>query len=125
MQKIHLLTALLVWGGLAHLVADWLLQNEWMVQHKQDLRHPAGWVHGAIHSLALLLFLPWSLALLIGLSHVLIDTRLPVRWWKRLAGKAAADPRSLLPQTQMVELAVDQVLHLVVLAAVVWMAYGR
>lgn len=33
---------MLVWGGLAHLVADWLLQTEWMVRHKADLRHPAG-----------------------------------------------------------------------------------
>ena len=119
------MTSLLVWGGLAHLVADWLLQTEWMVRHKVDLRHPAAWVHGTIHTLALLLFWPWPLALLVGLSHVLIDTRTPIRWWKRLVGKAAADPFSLLPQTLLVELWVDQVMHLVVLALVVWVAYGR
>ncbi len=95
LHKLNLLTALLVWGGLAHLVADWLLQNEWMVRHKPDLRHPAGWVHGAIHTLALLLFWPWPLALLVGLSHVLIDTRTPIRWWKRLGRTGNQCPRFL------------------------------
>ena len=27
----------------AHLVADWLLQNDWMALNKSNLRHPAGW----------------------------------------------------------------------------------
>ena len=118
-------TTLLVWGGLAHLVADWLFQTEWMVRHKADLRHPAGWVHGAIHALSLMLFWPWRLALIVGLSHLLIDTRKPIQWWKRLSGKAAADPCSLLPQTMLVELWVDQVMHLVVLAGLLWIVYSR
>jgi hypothetical protein len=35
-------TELLVWGGLVHLVVDWLFQSEWIAEHKADLRHPAG-----------------------------------------------------------------------------------
>lgn len=118
-------TTLLIWGGVAHLIADWLLQNEWMVRHKQDLRHPAAWTHGVIHLAALCLVLPWPLALLISVSHVLIDTRKPIHWWKQLVGKAAADPQSLLPQTLLVEMWVDQVMHLVILAMVIWLVYGR
>ena len=117
-------TILFVWSSVAHLVADWLLQNEWMVRHKQDLRHPAAWVHGAVHAVVLWLILPWPLALLIGFSHVLIDTRRPIHWWRRLSGKATVDPQTLLPQTIMVELWVDQVIHLVVLAVVIVVAYG-
>ena len=116
--------SLLVWGSIAHLVADWLLQNEWIVRHKQNLRHPAAWVHGAIHTLLLWLILPGLLALVVGLSHILIDTRKPILWWKRLAGKTAADPLSLLPQTIVVEIAIDQVLHITMLALVVWLVYG-
>ena len=115
--------SLLVWGSIAHLVADWLLQNEWIVRHKQNLRHPAAWVHGAIHTLLLWLILPGLLALVVGLSHILIDTRKPILWWKRLAGKTA-DPLSLLPQTIVVEIAIDQVLHITMLALVVWLVYG-
>lgn len=113
-------TTLLVWGILAHLIADWILQTEWMVQHKPSLRHPAAWVHGGIHVLALCFVLPWSLALLIGLTHMLIDTRMPVLWWKWLVGKTAVGP-----QTLIVEIAVDQVLHVLVLAVVIGLVYGR
>lgn len=112
-------TSLFVWSGFAHLVADWLLQNEWMVRHKEDLRHPAAWVHGVIHFTALWLILPWMLALLIAISHVLIDTRKPIHWWKWLVGKTATGP-----QTTMVELWVDQVMHIVVLALVIVTVYG-
>lgn len=111
-------TTLLVWGTLAHLIADWILQNEWMVQQKANLRHPAAWVHGGIHVLALGFVLPWSLALLIGLIHMLIDTRKPIIWWKWLVGKTAVGPQTLL-----VEIAVDQVLHIVVLALVIGLVY--
>lgn len=100
-------------------MADWLLQNEWMVRHKEDLRHPAAWVHGVIHFTALWLILPWMLALLIAISHVLIDTRKPIHWWKWLVGKTATGP-----QTTMVELWVDQVMHIVVLALVIVTVYG-
>lgn len=117
------LTTLLVWSSFAHLVADWLFQNEWMVRNKTNLRHPAAWVHGGIHVLALAFILPGSLALLIGFSHVLIDTRKPVQWWKRIVGKTAADPKSQLPQTLIVEIWVDQVMHVVVLAVVIYIAY--
>lgn len=117
------LTTLLVWSSFAHLVADWLFQNEWMVRNKTNLRHPAAWVHGAIHVLALCFVLPGSLALGIGFSHVLIDTRKPVQWWKQLVGKTAADPKSQLPQTLIVEIWVDQVMHVVVLAVVICIAY--
>jgi hypothetical protein len=111
-------TLLFVWAVVAHLIADWLLQTDWMVQHKTSLRHPAAWVHGSIHVLALCFVVSWSLALLLGLTHILIDTRQPVLWWKRLVGKTAVGPQTLL-----VEIAVDQVIHALVLAAVIGVAY--
>jgi len=107
-------TELLVWAVLAHLIADWLLQTDWMVRHKCDLRHPAGWVHGAVHALALVLVFAWPLALLIGFIHILIDTRRPLMWWKRLVGKTQNGPHTL-----MVEMWVDQVMHITVLGCVV------
>lgn len=111
-------TLLFIWAVLAHLIADWILQTDWMVQHKTSLRHPAAWVHGGIHVLALYFVLPWGLALLIGLMHILIDTRKPVIWWKYLVGKTVVGP-----QTLIVEIAVDQVMHVLVLAVVIGVAH--
>lgn len=76
-------TTLLVWGAVAHLVADWLLQNEWMAVNKGSLRHPAAYVHAGIHGALLALIFGW-VAVPLAVGHLLIDTRKPVEWWSRL-----------------------------------------
>lgn len=79
-------TGLMVWGLVCHLVADWPLQNDWMANHKTDLRHPAGYVHAGIHGALLAIAFGWVAAPL-ALAHLLIDTRVPVAWWSRLIGQ--------------------------------------
>jgi hypothetical protein len=74
---------LLIWGLVLHLVADWPLQNDWMARHKASFRHPAGYVHAAIHG-GLLAFVFGWLSLPLAVVHLLIDTRRPVVWWSRL-----------------------------------------
>lgn len=106
-------TTLLVWGVVVHFLADWLFQNDWMALHKIDLRHPAAWVHGGIHTLGLFLVFAWPFAILIGLTHLLIDTRKPLLWWMRVIKQMPTDVR--LP---MVEIWVDQVMHMAVVAIV-------
>lgn len=115
-------TNLLVWGIVIHLVADWLLQTDWMALNKSDWRHPAAWLHGSIHTLGLCLVFAWPLALGIGLTHLLIDTRKPVLWW---IGRIKRIP----PNTQpvFVEVWLDQVMHVTVLAGAalcaVWFSF--
>lgn len=75
---------LLVWGITAHLIADWLLQNDWMSRNKTNPRHPAGYVHAGIHGLAMALVFPVPAALAVAVSHFLIDLRTPVAWWSKL-----------------------------------------
>lgn len=99
---------LLLWGLVAHLVADWLLQSDWMAAHKSGRRvldgersrafasgwwdrHPAAYVHAAIHM--------WALAAVFGLPaialagvHLLIDTRVPVAWLARRVGQTPPNP---------------------------------
>lgn len=70
-----------------HLVGDWLLQNDWMASHKTRLRHPAAWVHGAVHGVLLGLVLGWLGGLVLGVTHMLIDTRAPQLWWGRAFGQ--------------------------------------
>ena len=44
------LIGLLAWLQAKHFVADYLLQPRWIIQGKGDIRHPAGYVHAAIHA---------------------------------------------------------------------------
>ncbi|MCB0086594.1 MAG: DUF3307 domain-containing protein [Caldilineaceae bacterium] len=104
-------TVLLVWGAVIHLVADWLLQTDWMALHKTSLRHPAAWIHSAIHAAGLCLVFAWPLALGIGLTHLLIDTRKPLIWWMRQIKRIPPDTHSMI-----VEIWLDQVMHIIILA---------
>ena len=74
-------TELVVWGTVVHLVVDWLFQNEWIAENKTSLRHPAGYVHAVAHTLALLLVFPPIAAVVLGITHLVIDTRQPLAWW--------------------------------------------
>ena len=67
-----------------HLVADWLLQNDWMAKNKASLKSPAGWVHSGIHLLLSWIIIPFPFALIIGITHLLIDTRKPLMWWRKI-----------------------------------------
>lgn len=74
---------LMIWGLVAHLVADWLLQNDWMSRNKVKVLHPAGYIHAAIHGFLLSFVFGWAF-LPLALAHLLIDFRKPVQWWSKL-----------------------------------------
>lgn len=75
---------LLLWGIWVHLVADFILQNAWMNKNKTNLKHPGAWVHSGIHTILLLSVFPPLAAILLGVSHLLIDTRKPLMWWRKI-----------------------------------------
>lgn len=102
-------------GIVAHLVADWILQNEWMAQNKISLLHPAAWVHAAIHAACLGLALGWVAGLVLGIVHVLIDTRVPVAWWIKHYKKCQKAPESVL-----IAMLLDQTVHITTIA--LWVA---
>lgn len=104
-------------GLIAHLVADWILQNDWMALNKTSLRHPAAWVHAGIHAVCLGLALGGSAGLVLGILHLLIDTRIPVSWWMRHFKKC-----SQAPDAGSIAIWLDQTLHIVCIAA--WVAYS-
>ena len=109
-------TGLMVWGMVAHLIADWPLQNDWMANHKarrltalqargkndHDMhyervevwykRHPAAYVHALIHTALLAPVFGWP-ALVLGAAHLVIDTRTPVVWWSRLVRQTQPEGR--------------------------------
>ena len=94
-------------GLVAHLVADWILQNDWMAVNKTSLRHPAAWTHAAIQGLCLALALGWLGGLVLGILHLLIDTRVPVDWWIRVFKKCGR-----APETSSIVIWLDQTLHI-------------
>jgi hypothetical protein len=98
-------------GLVAHLVADWIFQNDWMARNKKSLRHPAAWVHAAIHAGALWWALGWQGGLVLGLLHMLIDTRRPMEWWIRLFKRNSDSPDSA-----SIAIWLDQVMHIGLIA---------
>ncbi len=104
----QLQTSIFVWAMMVHLVADWLFQTEWMVANKSNLTHVAAWVHSGIHALGLLLIFPWYLAMGVGITHLLIDTRIPVKCWMTTSKGV---PKSAATFCQ-VELWLDHAFHL-------------
>lgn len=105
------------YGFVAHLIADWLLQNEWMAVNKHSLRHPASWVHAAIHALCLGVALDPLSGFFLGVIHLLIDTRIPLNWWFEFYKQTSPT----IPENVAVTVWTDQALHIVTLAA--WVAF--
>ncbi len=105
-------------GLVAHLVADWLLQNDWMANNKMNLTHPAAWVHFAINAVALALALGWPAGLVLGFIHLLIDTRIPLRWWQRFFKQTSQGTVAF-----HVVIWGDQVLHIAAIAA--WVGFVK
>lgn len=116
------MTYLFIAGLLAHLICDFFLQSEWMARNKVSLKHPAAWVHSGIHTAGALIIFPWPVALALGVSHILIDTRVPLQVWRKFY-RQTTQPQSL--QTYDVSGFVsfsmwqDQAAHLILLCVAV------
>ena len=106
-------TDYLVWGLVAHFCVDFLFQNDWMALNKVSLLHPAAWVHSGLQLAGALLVFPLWAALLLAITHLLIDTRRPLCWWRRIMRQAQGGP-IFLP----LSIWQDQVAHVVCLAVV-------
>jgi hypothetical protein len=104
-------------GLVAHLAADWLLQNDWMARNKTSLRHPAAWTHAGIHAVCLGLALGWLGGLVLAAVHILIDTRVPVAWWIRNFKKCTG-----APDFATIAIWTDQTVHIVCIAA--WVGFA-
>lgn len=119
---------LLLWGIVLHLIADWLLQNDWMAENKQSPLHPAAWVHAGIHGCLFALIFGWA-AFPLTVAHLLIDTRVPVIWWSQFIRQTpstifmVSNPKTkkqvaLMDVGTVVRIWVDQVFHIACVAVV-------
>lgn len=117
-------TSLLIWGVAVHFFCDWILQNAWMADNKSSLLHPAAYVHSGIHLIGLLLLrlllpFPWWVALIIALTHLLIDTRVPLVWWRKFYRQTTEGPVAI-----DVAIWSDQAAHITVLAVAALLVAG-
>lgn len=102
----------------AHLIGDYILQNDWMALNKKKKNIPA-LVHTAIYCLP---FLFCSLSLwqigLIGVQHFLQDRTTFINWLMRVKGseKFANGPCS--PWSIIIT---DNIVHILWIAFVVWL----
>lgn len=130
MNQHHLSASdLMIWGLVAHLIADWPLQNDWMAKNKMKLLHPAGYIHAGIHGLILSGVFGWA-AIPLAVAHLLIDFRKPVQWWSKLIRQTQPQNRVYYQRwsvTQVEEIPVydvglevrfwtDQVFHIICIA---------
>jgi hypothetical protein len=98
-------------GLIAHLIADWLLQNDWMAKNKMSLRHPASWTHATIYTISITLALGWQAGLVLGFIHLLVDTRRALGWWQHFFKQTTHGPYAL-----HTAIWADQVIHIVTIA---------
>lgn len=100
-----------MWGAAVHLAVDWLTQNEWIAAHKHRLVHPAGYLHAGGHAAAQALVFPPEYAAALGAAHLVIDTRRPLRLWKKVVSQPEEGPTAI-----PVGIWRDQTAHLVSIA---------
>ncbi len=116
---------LFIIGLCCHIVADWFLQNDWMATYKTSLKHSAAWIHSGIHFACFLPWFGWEAAAGIFVTHILIDTRKPLIWWRLLIGQKCNDP-NLPPESVWNQVAMhvafwqDQMAHVLVVAIAAW-----
>jgi len=105
----------------AHLIGDYLLQNDWMAQHKKTSSF-----HCAIHVLCymlpfLLCGLSWWQLILIALQHYVVDRTNFVMWLMDFKGSHIFATNVCSPWSLIVT---DNILHILWIALVAWIPTG-
>ncbi|HLF91585.1 MAG TPA: DUF3307 domain-containing protein [Anaerolineales bacterium] len=98
---------------IAHLVGDFLLQNEWMAMNKRKSSFVC-LMHVLVYMLPLFLtHLNWWQLLLIGATHFLQDRTDFVFWWVRSYKRVPKEHWGIIP------LLVDQGFHILTIEVVI------
>lgn len=95
----------------AHMIADYPLQTDWMAINKKNPKNISGYIHGIIHGiLAGLLTGSIHIGLWTAFTHWVIDLRFIVNWIAKIKGMNVNNPLY-----NMVMLLTDQTLHVMIM----------
>jgi hypothetical protein len=102
---------------LAHLIGDYIFQNDWMSQNKKKSD-----LHCSVHVVCymvpfVLCGFAWWQFLLIALQHYAIDRTNFVVWFMKVKGQNIFATGPCFPWSQIV---VDNILHVLWIAFVAW-----
>lgn len=110
------------WFVIAHLVGDFLLQTEFEAMNKANgsFWNRALFAHVLKYTLCFVpAFVGLHMSLLwlapIFLSHLILDRRWPVLWWRRVVARGS---EASIKNTFWLTIVVDQIFHVLVLAAI-------
>lgn len=102
---------------LAHLVGDYLIQNDWMAQ-KKKVGHFACAIHAGTYLIPFLfLGLAWWQLALIGVEHFAQDRWGFVPWFMKVTGHSAFAGPPLGPWSIILT---DNIIHLLWIAGIIW-----
>lgn len=101
----------------AHLIGDYILQNDWMAQHKK-VKSINCLVHVITYMIPFLFcnMALWQL-LLIGIQHYYIDRTNFVVWFMKKKGSGIFASNVCFPWSVIV---IDNIIHILWMAFVVW-----
>jgi hypothetical protein len=104
----------------AHLIGDYIIQNDWMAQNKKKHFFPC-----LIHCLTYIIpflfcHLSWLQLILIALQHYIIDRTTFVGWFLEVKGSKMFRDGPLSPWSGVVT---DNILHILWIAFVAWLGY--
>jgi hypothetical protein len=102
----------------AHLIGDYVLQNDWMAQNKKTKTIPA-LAHSISYMIPFLLCgLSWWQMILIFVQHFAIDRTQFVMWFMRIKGSEGFSKGPCAPWSIILT---DNILHIIWVAFVVWL----
>ena len=106
----------------AHLIGDYLLQNDWMALNKKRRTIPA-LLHVAVYCVPFLFtgLAGWQIAL-IGVQHFLQDRTSFIMWFMRIKGSGQFATGPCAPWSIIVT---DNIIHLLWIALVAWLPAWR
>lgn len=101
------------YGILLHSYIDWFLQSHAVAINKSNWRKPHGYFHAVTHIVIQLVIFPIEWAIVIGVLHFIIDTRIPLQYWRRLFSQTTEGEMAIHVQIWQ-----DQTAHWFVIMAV-------
>lgn len=136
----------LMFGTLAHIVADLFFQDHYMASNKARLfyrneglwreyspgtetegkfvpaiPHFAGWFHAAFHAWFAAYVFSIPVALFLAFIHLLVDTRIPLNIWRNFMNQLNDPEHPVFPVFAFIQ---DQSIHILCIAAAAWYEFG-